>query len=256
MVQAVEIDSIAFLKYLPPDAIKELRSKFSVVELPPNTVFIRSGETVEFLYLVVSGLVEVYTDILCTDHLSTLFSGDTIGEMSLVEEKRSSSATLKASAEGAKLGLIPFADIRKLVLDRPDRAAGFYRGISELLSHRLRETNKKAKANLSIGIKVISEILGEPFIARLLKSESPEKIDREGVKVLLSVIPPLTNAIENPPVRIESALLSSIKFEVERTHHLQGDSLKQVFKNLRVVSEFLKNVERAMSRKALKPIGE
>ncbi|MGE0173161.1 MAG: Crp/Fnr family transcriptional regulator [Oligoflexales bacterium] len=256
MASAVEIDSIAFLKYLPADSIAELRSRFSVLELPANTIFIRSGETVDFLYLVISGQVEVYTDILCTDHLSTLFSGDTIGEMSLVEDKRSSSATLKSSSQGAKLGMIPFLDIRKYVLDRPDRASGFYRGISELLSQRLRETNKKAKANLSIGIKVISEILGEPFVNRVLKSDDPPKIDADSMEKLLNFIPSLDNAIENPPVRIESALLSSIKFEVGRTPSLGGESLKQVFKNLRVVAEFLKNIERAMSRKTLKPIGE
>jgi CRP-like cAMP-binding protein len=242
VTDAIAVEKIAVLKYLPKETIGVIRSHFSTVDVSGEQILIGTGETVEFLYLVFSVKNVVYADILCSEYLTTLGPGDTIGEMSLIEESRSSSATLRCGAGGAKLGLITFNDFKRIVMDQAQVAYGFFRGVSELLSGRLRETNKRAKTSLSIAIKVLRDII-----------DQYEKSSGSGMR-LENLIPQLTNAAEMPPSKLDSALLISIRDVIENAAQTTPGNLTAFFDHLDIILQFLQNVSRVMNGKEVRSI--
>lgn len=102
----------------------------------PGTVLIREGESIDAMYIVIDGRLEV---VLGNDtRVATLGAGEIVGEMSLIE-KRPPSASVVAVEESRVLA-IPQDAIREMLKKDQAFAAGFYRALAVFLSDRLRAT--------------------------------------------------------------------------------------------------------------------
>src|SRR5687768_17609955 len=77
--------------------------------MPPNGVVVAEGTDVGSFYLVLQGLVSVYLSAVGGKELATLGAGQTVGEMSFLED-RPAAASVKALEE-TELLVIPRLDL-------------------------------------------------------------------------------------------------------------------------------------------------
>jgi CRP-like cAMP-binding protein/SAM-dependent methyltransferase len=105
---------------------------------PPDGVVVSEGTDVGSFYLVLQGLVSVYLSAVGGKELATLGAGQTVGEMSLLED-RPAAASVKALEE-TELLVIPRLDLSSKLEDDPAFAARLYKALAMVTSRRLRET--------------------------------------------------------------------------------------------------------------------
>jgi CRP-like cAMP-binding protein/SAM-dependent methyltransferase len=106
--------------------------------MPANGVVVSEGTDVGSFYLVLQGLVSVYLSAVGGKELATLGAGQTVGEMSLLED-RPAAASVKALEE-TELLVIPRLDLTSKLEDDPAFAARLYKALAMVTSRRLRET--------------------------------------------------------------------------------------------------------------------
>ncbi len=106
--------------------------------MPPNGVVVAEGTDVGSFYLVLQGLVSVYLSAVGGKELATLGAGQTVGEMSLLED-RPAAASVKALEE-TELLVIPRLDLSSKLEHDPAFAARLYKALAMVTSRRLRET--------------------------------------------------------------------------------------------------------------------
>ena len=156
---------------LAPEQLESLKSKAVVERRPAGEVVVREGESAENLYLVLRGRLAVSKRAQDTgeEHrLAVLETGDTFGEMALLESS-SRSATVRALEDVVLAGLP--RDVL-LGLQQAERCT-YGRIVSNLardLSARLRHTNeitvaalqnelKSARARAALGQLIIFTVL-------------------------------------------------------------------------------------------------
>jgi CRP/FNR family cyclic AMP-dependent transcriptional regulator len=109
------------------------------VHIDAGTEFIPNGATIDNLYFVLDGEIEVRTPH--GERISTLMSGEIVGELSLVDPAPTvvSLATLK---DTTVLKLTNAGVRAKLAADTAF-AARFYRALCVVLAHRIRNATKR-----------------------------------------------------------------------------------------------------------------
>lgn len=107
-------------------------------EVPPGTVLIHEGESVNTLYVLLEGALVVTISALGDRQIARLSSGDVVGEMSFIES-RPPSATVQTLEQSLVLAIPRSLLTEKLQAD-VGFAARFYRALAILLSSRLRGT--------------------------------------------------------------------------------------------------------------------
>lgn len=131
---------------------KELRLVENIVNLrtyrPGETIF-RQGEVGVGMYIIASGLVNIYveevvaaTGELQTNHITQLNDGDFFGDLALVEENSRRSATAVASVETTLIGFFKPALLE--IADRnPSAGVKILLRLGEVLGARLKETTAR-----------------------------------------------------------------------------------------------------------------
>lgn len=106
-------------------------------QIPESGVLVEEGARLQTLYLVMEGLLGVYSAALGGRQLATLGAGQIIGEMSFLEG-RPASATVKALEDSQVLAIDRTRLDLKLQEDAP-LAARLYKSLAVITSRRLRE---------------------------------------------------------------------------------------------------------------------
>jgi len=109
-------------------------------QFAPMSTILQQGQSVEYLFMIVSGAVEIVLDNQASDEMSLacLGPGQFFGEVELTQGGQSI-ASVRAAARGAEVALLPKEIFYKLVDDSPlTRHA-----IHDLASSRLAEHNRR-----------------------------------------------------------------------------------------------------------------
>ena len=130
------LEATAFLSNLDEQDLKWLVANSIRQEIPAGSVIIRHGEPVECLYLIVEGAFNVTIPGPAERQVARLYAGELVGEMSFVD-LHPPSATVTAAMNSRVLAIAKTGLTRKLETDLRF-AARFFKGVSQLLSGRLR----------------------------------------------------------------------------------------------------------------------
>ena len=136
------IKALAFLGVLGDGDVEWLVANSKQQDLPPGAVLIRHGEPVESLFLILDGALDVSIPLPKEHQVARLYAGELAGEMSFVDS-HPPSATVTAGLASSVLA-IAMADLAGKIESDIGFAARFYKGISVLLSERLRAADRGA----------------------------------------------------------------------------------------------------------------
>lgn len=117
--------------------ISRLVAAGEVRAVEPGVEIIREGVETPWLFILVSGKLEVEAGLMHT-HLADLYPGQLVGEMAFVD-KRASSAVVRVK-EASSLLAISRPAIEALITSDPSFGVRFFRGIASLVIRRLRST--------------------------------------------------------------------------------------------------------------------
>ncbi len=172
---------------LSDDDLKKLLGISNKITMDEEDFLIREGEMADNFYFILSGNIEISK--LDADHehehlIAYLGSGDTVGEMSLLDHKPRS-ASAKATTKAELLG-IPFDGLQELAQPSPSFDS-ILRRITENITSRMRQTNttvvaalekqlKEYKMRAGLGTFMINSILAvclfSFFLAWITKQEN------------------------------------------------------------------------------------
>jgi len=130
------LEASAFLSILAEADVDWLVANSKRQDIQSGSVLIRFSEPVEFLYLIVDGAFDVTASMPKEHQVARVYAGELVGEMSFVDW-HAPSATVTASMNSGVLALAK-ADLTAKIESDIGFAARFYKGISLLLSCRLR----------------------------------------------------------------------------------------------------------------------
>lgn len=130
-----EIDVMHIL----PDADMEwIAAQGKSLGVDQNQVLIREGEPVDSLFVLLEGCLDVFRG---GHHVSTVHSGEILGEVSFVDT-RAPMATVRAAVQSRVLA-IPRASVATRLTSDAGFAARFFRALATLLAARLRTTTAR-----------------------------------------------------------------------------------------------------------------
>ena len=109
------------------------------IQVDPGTVLIALAARVDFVYFVLEGRLAIRTR--AGDTISTLESGEIVGEMSLVDPAPTT-VSVEAVSE-AMLLRIPAATVREKLASDLAFASRFYRALCVFLADRMRHTTQR-----------------------------------------------------------------------------------------------------------------
>ncbi len=109
--------------------------------LPPGKILIQEGQSIDALYIVLTGTFSVLIESLGNKELARLSSGEVVGEISLIDT-RPPLATVKAIEESVVLA-IPRLQLRVKLQNDMGFASRFYHAIALCLSERVRGTVRR-----------------------------------------------------------------------------------------------------------------
>jgi extracellular factor (EF) 3-hydroxypalmitic acid methyl ester biosynthesis protein len=102
---------------------------------------IRAGEPVTALYVVLKGILGVFSPALEGERLAAVGPGGVVGDMSLLEERTPTESVV--AQETTSVLVLPFLELQAKFQKDPHFAARLYRGMAKSLSQRLRRTNSR-----------------------------------------------------------------------------------------------------------------
>lgn len=136
------------LVYLDEEALAILSGYGVHHTFPKDSLIIRQNEQQLNLYIVISGRLEVFTNVgLSTREirLAELGSGDCFGEVAIFEPG-TASATVRA-LEDSLLWYLDVDSLQIFLQQYPHAGCGLILGINTVLSQRLQQANKLIKSS-------------------------------------------------------------------------------------------------------------
>lgn len=134
---------------LSPREIHFVKELVHVRTFKPGETMFRQGEVGIGMYIIMSGLVEIFVEDMTSQNddnpsllVTRLQEGDFMGELSLVEPHDRRSATARAGLETVLLAFFK-PDLLELIERNPSIASKILLRLSQVLSRRLKETATK-----------------------------------------------------------------------------------------------------------------
>lgn len=128
-----------FFEFLTHDERVDCLALGSIGKQPKGVELLRAGERPQAIYVLLAGSAEVRREDGV--FLARLASGDVFGEMSYIQNARTS-ADVIALTDVTVLTLTD-AVIQELFRERPGLAAGLYRSLAAELAQKLRSTSAR-----------------------------------------------------------------------------------------------------------------
>lgn len=140
------LKEIPLFRFIDKSLTSHLNECSTIVTKKQSQAFLLQGEPVPGLYVIVKGEAEVF---LTTRRLPicTFGPGDAFGEMSLLDNEKSS-ATIRAKSAETSCIFINGKLFSQKLLEIPQLATSFYKGASLTLSSRLRIVNTKLRTEI------------------------------------------------------------------------------------------------------------
>jgi serine/threonine protein phosphatase PrpC len=132
------IRNMPLFRYLTYKELVKIMNITHALEVKQGELIIRDGEIGEDLFIVLNGSVNVHK---ADKHIVTLKDGDHFGEMALVDKAPRSADVTAATA--VKLLKISRPDFFEIIRKEPQLAAKLLWSFVQVLSDRLRKTNKE-----------------------------------------------------------------------------------------------------------------
>lgn len=134
---------------LSANELRLLENIINVRHYRPGEVIFRQGEVGVGMYIIVSGVVNVYVEELQTQnaelkttHVTQLKASDFFGELALVEENSRRSASATAHEETVLIGFFK-PDLMELVERNASAGVKILLRLGEVLGTRLRQTTSR-----------------------------------------------------------------------------------------------------------------
>ena len=144
---------VALFESLLPEHLRLVASIVQELQVPPSTTIFTDGSVADRFYFIVSGRVRISKQIpgVGEEALAVLEAGEYFGEMALVDDSpRSADAITNTHVV---LGSIPRAAFESLLFMHKDLAFDLLWTFVRTLSSRLRETNERMRAFLTMAGK-------------------------------------------------------------------------------------------------------
>lgn len=153
MAATTEVNKWRLFNDLSADEIAVISSACEERLLMAGEELFAEGAAGDSIWIIRSGRVDVFKNIRADidRNLASLGPGDIIGEMSFINGAcRSAGAR---TAEASEFQLLSAGAFRKIQLEHPAIAAGFYRNIASILADRVRSTTDLYRESVAFSIE-------------------------------------------------------------------------------------------------------
>ncbi|MEO5357701.1 MAG: cyclic nucleotide-binding domain-containing protein [Nitrospirae bacterium YQR-1] len=127
---------VTLLEVLSDEDIQWLLSTGVEETIGPDTVVIKAGEYIEYIYIVLEGSLGVFL-AKGEKQINTVGPGEILGEMSYIEDTQTSATVI--SLETTVLLNISRESLDNRISEEPDFGRRLYKGVSIAVSQRLRQ---------------------------------------------------------------------------------------------------------------------
>ncbi|QWR76226.1 Crp/Fnr family transcriptional regulator [Candidatus Magnetomonas plexicatena] len=127
---------VTLLEVLSDEDIQWLLSTGVEQTIEPDTVVIRAGEYIEYIYIVMEGSLGVFLPN-ANKQINTVGPGEILGEMSYIEDTQTSATVI--SLETTVLLSISRESLDNRIVEDPDFGRRLFKGVSIAVSQRLRQ---------------------------------------------------------------------------------------------------------------------
>ncbi|WP_141734326.1 Crp/Fnr family transcriptional regulator [Oligoflexus tunisiensis] len=243
MTQPIEFREIPLFRYFETDARQELPNWFTWKQAKRGEVILSYGKPVPGIFIIASG--EVAVSIPNVDSpLALLRSGQCFGEMSLVEEVETASATVTVHSAEVRLMFCAAGDFKKILVNMPGCAYSFYKGAALLLSSRLRQVNSKLNEQLSEFHNLITDVLKDSQVSRQL-TETMSEVNETGANVvtkLMQIMPVLNNLHKKfPAAKLDIEQLQKV---LEEVFLVDSQNFDRISQQLDLIYQQFENIKR------------
>ncbi len=135
------LDGLRLFKGVHPDDIQDLLPRCDRRDLAAGEVLLSPGDSNEHVFIVLSGSLDVHVGSPDTPALTTMETGDCVGEMSIIEDRDPSAYVI--GAENTHLLLIH----RSVLWSMVDASHEFAKNLLVVLSERVRSHNQLIASN-------------------------------------------------------------------------------------------------------------
>ena len=150
VVSVADLKKVALFENLVPGHLKLVADLASVMDLSPGEVVFKDGDAADRFYFVIAGKVRISKQIpgMGEEALAILNAGDYFGEMALIDDRTRSADAIANTT--STLGVIEIAAFEELLFMNKDLAYDLLWTFVRTLSGRLRESNEKMRAFLTM----------------------------------------------------------------------------------------------------------
>jgi CRP-like cAMP-binding protein len=132
---------VKLLEVLADDDISWLLSNGVEQQFEPGSTIIREGEFIEFIYIVLEGLMGVFLSVSGDKQIATISTGEIVGEISYIDDQPTSASVI--AVENTLLLAIARSAIDEKIAFDPLFGVRFYKAIGVSVSQRLRNTLRR-----------------------------------------------------------------------------------------------------------------
>lgn len=127
-----------FLGQLNDRDIEWMVNNGTKTEIKPGDILIQKGKSIDSLFIVLSGQLNVFAETKKSEIIAKLGAGEVVGEMSFIESRLPSVSV--AAATNTEVFKISKDIINLRLSSNPEFRASFYYALALFLSNRLRKT--------------------------------------------------------------------------------------------------------------------
>ncbi|MES0490675.1 MAG: cyclic nucleotide-binding domain-containing protein [Leptospirales bacterium] len=243
MQYKIKLTDVPFFADIAPSYAKDLVNTFSIVRVRKDDMILNLEDPVPGFFLIAEGSVNVFAadfEVLIT----TLDTGSTFGEMSLLENENSS-ASLQA-AEDSVLLLCDRKSFQKVLSENFVFSAAFYKGASKVLSSRLRSTNTMVETEMNRGRRVIRNMMDDHgVIAKLGFTQGSLNNTGESMVSKLADLLPVIDKLGSD-VPSTGGEIDEIKKTIRHVLTIDSQNFDIISQQMDQINQHLVNIQRLM----------
>lgn len=244
MTVRIPVKKLPLFRFISLEKAQELAGDLKLMTLEPNETLIKFGTNVEGIYMIIEGSLEVYGQNFFP-LLAVLEFGDSVGEMSSIEPDQKTCADVRAGASGAKLLLLPRDVLQTKVLADAKVAADFFRGLSTLISDRLRQTNNFVRTKTGEARVVLQKLIDNYKLDSKLKN-TKDTIENFGTEIFSSIrnLNELVEELVKTSGQQGTPLAQKIKESSEKVMLSNLQDVDNIAQKLGLIMQYLDNLDR------------
>lgn len=150
---AVDLRDLFVLRRVPEELVLEAFSGCRVIEIDEGRYLLRAGQSNQDLYLIISGSFTVHLDSPETEPVALLNAGETVGELSVIDDSPVSAFVVARSP--SRVLEVKESSFWKLISTSHD----FARNMLLLLTNRMRTSDRTVSENMRMRSRFENEAM-------------------------------------------------------------------------------------------------